>query len=168
MKEGQGFSLASGAGHPAASHRGMRGTVRLHFWGVRQGTEGTAHSAALGVQDGKYVPIVASKESLNVSGKTERKEKGGEKKARHVPTAPSPLRVKALWLHPPGHGTWSAREPRQQLSARKGDNGLNWGRGCGPPEAGKYAGRRRRKPPEPGPRHHNLGTGIHCWQEASM
>lgn len=80
MKEGQGFSLASGAGHPAASHRGMRGTARLHFWGVRQGTEGTAHSAALGVQDGKYVPIVASKESLNVSGKTERKEKGGEKR----------------------------------------------------------------------------------------
>ena len=84
-----------------------RGTARLDFRGVRQGKEGAAASTAVGLQDGKYyVPMVASKESLNASVKTERKKKEKKKKgrARSNCRVTGPLGVKALGLHPPGLG----------------------------------------------------------------
>lgn len=101
MKGGQGFPgiwpRAAGRG----SHGATRGAARPDFRGVRQGKDGTAHSTSVGLQDDKCVPTVASKESLNVCGNTEGKKK---KKAGRAPTAPSPLRFKALRLHPAGQG----------------------------------------------------------------
>lgn len=118
------------------------------------------HSTAVGLQDGKYcVPIVASKESLNVSGKTERKK---EKRQGMLQ-----LHSSRSGLSPSVPSTWTrdAVSTRGQAAAERAQRGQRFeqGRGVLTPQRpintlGVGAGSR---PPAPEPSHPtNLGQGF--------